>query len=92
MRAPVAGESLSGVKSLTGRTALITAAASGMGRAGARLFAAEGAHVILADVNQAGCAAVADEIVAAGGSAEAHGVDLGDRADTNAFIDLVLQQ
>ena len=36
---------------LTGRVALVTGAASGMGEATARLYAAEGAQVLLADVN-----------------------------------------
>ena len=79
-------------KMLPGKTALITAAASGMGRAGARLFAAHGAHVILVDVDQAGCEQVAAEIIGHGGSAEAHGVDLGDRAATDRFLDRVIAE
>ncbi|MEV7086176.1 SDR family oxidoreductase [Streptomyces sp. NPDC093085] len=74
---------------LTGRTALITAGASGMGRAGARLFGAHGAHVILVDVNAAGALAVAAEIEANGGSAEAHGADLCDQADLDRFVTAV---
>ncbi|MFG2941204.1 SDR family NAD(P)-dependent oxidoreductase [Streptomyces sp. NPDC048282] len=76
-------------KILGGKTALITAAASGMGRAGARLFAAHGAHVILADVNAAGAKNVADEILGEGGSAEAHGVDLRDQTELDSFITAV---
>ena len=71
---------------LRGKTALVTAAASGMGRAGALLFAAQGAHVIAADVNGQGCEDAVAEIVRAGGSAEAHAVDLGDRAALDAFL------
>ncbi|MEU9456270.1 SDR family oxidoreductase [Streptomyces sp. NPDC048277] len=77
---------------LKGKTALITAAASGMGRAGARLFAAEGAHVILVDLNTAGAEEVAAEIVAGGGSAEAHGVDLRDQTELDRFLDTVRSQ
>lgn len=71
---------------LTGRTALITAAASGMGLASARLFARHGAHVILVDRDQtAGDAAVA-VIAAEGGSAENHAVDLMDEKAVELFF------
>lgn len=63
---------------LTDKTALITAAASGMGRAAAELFAAEGAHVIVVDVNEAGVTEVVDKITAAGGSASGEVVDVRD--------------
>ena len=52
---------------LAGRIALITGAASGIGRATARLFAERGAHVVVADRNFEGAQAVADELVAAHG-------------------------
>jgi rhamnulose-1-phosphate aldolase/alcohol dehydrogenase len=52
---------------LAGRIALITGAASGIGRATARLFAERGAHVVVADRNFEGAEAVADELVAAHG-------------------------
>ena len=54
---------------LEGRTALITGAASGIGREAALLFAAEGARVVVADVADAAGAAVVAEIEAAGGTA-----------------------
>jgi NAD(P)-dependent dehydrogenase (short-subunit alcohol dehydrogenase family) len=53
--APVAGR-------LEGRVAVITGAASGIGRASARRFAAEGAHVVVADLDDVGGTALADEI------------------------------
>ena len=46
---------------LAGKTALITAAAAGIGRASALLFAAEGARVIATDVNEDGLASLAGE-------------------------------
>jgi 3(or 17)beta-hydroxysteroid dehydrogenase len=45
-----------------GKVALVTGAASGMGRADARLLAAEGARVVVADMNEADGKAVADGI------------------------------
>ncbi|MGM0586685.1 MAG: SDR family NAD(P)-dependent oxidoreductase, partial [Pseudomonadota bacterium] len=52
-------------RSIAGRRALITGAASGMGRATAHLFAREGADVAITDLDQTACEAVAAEIDAA---------------------------
>jgi 3-oxoacyl-[acyl-carrier protein] reductase len=65
-------------RSIAGRVALVTGAASGMGRATALLFAAEGAAVAVADLDGEGCSAVVAEIVAAGGSASAYPLDVAD--------------
>lgn len=54
---------------LKGKVALVTGAASGMGAAQARLFAAEGAMVCVADINDEKGQAVATEIVDSGGRA-----------------------
>jgi NAD(P)-dependent dehydrogenase (short-subunit alcohol dehydrogenase family) len=54
---------------LKGKVALITGAASGMGAAQARLFAAEGAMVCVADINDENGQAVVTEIVDGGGRA-----------------------
>lgn len=61
---------------LAGETALVTGAASGIGRGIARELAAEGAAVAVSDVNEAGVAAVAAEIRAAGGVAHDIPADL----------------
>src|SRR6266446_7666293 len=66
-------------RSVKGLTVLITGAASGMGRATARVFAAEGANVAVTDFAVQGAQAVADEIVANGGSAKAWLLDVADR-------------
>jgi len=71
---------------LQGKTALITGAASGMGAAEAKMFAAEGAKVIVADVNDAGSKAVVQDITAAGGSAIAVHLDVSNAADWDAAI------
>ena len=57
------------MKKLQNKTAIITGAASGMGKAMALLFAQEGAHVIVADLHQESIDAVLEEIKQAGGTA-----------------------
>src|SRR5207244_6947737 len=54
---------------LQNKVGIVTAAASGMGRAGALRFAKEGAAVGVADLDEAGVNAVVGEITAAGGRA-----------------------
>lgn len=65
-------------RSIAGRVAFITGAGSGIGRAAARLFAAQGARVALADVNGEAVQGVAAEIEAAGGAARAFVLDVAD--------------
>jgi 3-oxoacyl-[acyl-carrier protein] reductase len=66
-------------RSVKGRIAIVTGAASGMGRATAQLFADEGARVAALDVNVAPLEDVVEEIGAAGGDARAWALDLADR-------------
>jgi NAD(P)-dependent dehydrogenase (short-subunit alcohol dehydrogenase family) len=61
---------------LEGKIGIVTAAASGMGRAGALRFAREGAAVGVADIDEARVNAVVGEITAAGGRAIALAGDL----------------
>ncbi len=66
-------------RSVKGLTVLVTGAASGMGRATAEVFAAEGANVAVTDYNGEGAAKVADGITAKGGSAKAWTFDVGNK-------------
>ena len=63
-------------RSIRGLTVLVTGAASGMGRATAHVFAAEGANVAVTDLTAEGTQAVASEIIARGGRAKAWTLDV----------------
>ncbi len=69
-----------------GKVALVTGAASGIGKASALRLAAEGAAVWCADVNAEGAQATADEITAAGGRAQASAADVSDPAACAALV------
>lgn len=71
-----------------GKVALVTGAASGIGRAAAIRFAQEGARVFCADLNLAGAETVAAEI---GGNAGAIQVDVADYASNQAMVGAVMQ-
>ncbi|MCP3818624.1 SDR family oxidoreductase [Streptomyces sp. A3M-1-3] len=71
---------------LTGRTALITGAAGGIGRACAVLLAEAGAAVHCADLDEAGLRETAALIAKAGGTAHAHPLDVSDRAQLKAGV------
>ncbi|WP_211220956.1 SDR family NAD(P)-dependent oxidoreductase [Nocardioides insulae] len=75
-------------RSIAGRRALVTGAASGIGRASARLFADEGARVVLADVGEERVAAAVEEIRAVHGPEAATGV-VADVSDPDARRRLV---
>lgn len=65
-------------RSIAGSVAIVTGAASGMGRATAHLFADEKARVACVDINAEPLAAVVEEITADGGEARAYTADLSD--------------
>ncbi len=73
-------------RSIRGQVAVVTGAASGMGRATAHLLADEGAAVAVLDRSAEGAALVVEDIQAAGGAAVAIEVDLADAAATDAAM------
>lgn len=72
---------------LESKIAIVTAAGSGIGRAGARKLGQEGAHVVVTDFDIARARETADAIVESGGKAEAHGLDVADNARVKSLID-----
>ncbi|HYB69870.1 MAG TPA: bifunctional rhamnulose-1-phosphate aldolase/short-chain dehydrogenase [Candidatus Bathyarchaeia archaeon] len=63
-------------KELARRIALVTGGASGIGRAAAQRLAAEGAHVVVGDLDAAGARKAAEDIVAAHGAGRAIGLGM----------------
>lgn len=77
---------------LDNKIALITGAASGMGKAMALGYAKEGAHVVIADLNVDGAKAVVEEITAAGGSASAKALNVGNPDESKAVVDDIVNE
>jgi NAD(P)-dependent dehydrogenase (short-subunit alcohol dehydrogenase family) len=76
---------------LRGRVALITGAASGIGKAIAQALAGEGAQVVVADVNEPAGRAAAAQLVDQGGRARFVGCDVIDEASVEAAVGSVLE-
>ncbi len=76
----------------SGRLALVTGAARGIGQAIARAMAAEGASVIIADVHEGEAQQVADDIRAQGGEAHARVLDVADAAACEALAAAVKEE
>ncbi|MFE4859781.1 SDR family NAD(P)-dependent oxidoreductase [Streptomyces sp. NPDC056670] len=72
---------------LSDRTAFVTGAASGIGRASALLLARAGAAVHCADLDEAGLDETRASIVKAGGTAHVHALDVADRAQVRAAME-----
>src|SRR2546426_5151950 len=73
-------------------TAVFTGAAAGVGRGIAEVLAAEGARVAIADINEAGAAAVAGALNEQGLQALEVGVDVTDRSSTDAMAASVIER
>ncbi len=75
---------------LQGQVSIITGAANGIGQACARLFAEQGAKVVLADIQDAPGQALAQELQAQGQQASYVHCDVGHKADVDALVQQVL--
>jgi NAD(P)-dependent dehydrogenase (short-subunit alcohol dehydrogenase family) len=71
---------------LEGRIALVTGAAAGIGLGIARAFAAEGAHVVLADIDGSAASSAASALLADGSKAEAIACDVSRGQDVSAML------
>lgn len=77
---------------LAGKVALITGAASGMGASMARIFAGEGAQVVVADMLEAEGKAVAADITKANGAAIFRRLDVSSEQEWKAVVDATLAE
>lgn len=75
---------------LDGKVAVVTGGASGIGRGVAERFAAQGATVVVADVQEAAAESVAQAIDQAGGRAKAYHLDVARLPSVEAFVDAVM--
>ena len=76
-------------RSIAGRVAIVTGAASGMGRATAKLFAAEGAKVAVTDLDQVACEEVAREC---GLNARPYALDVSDADAIKHVVEQVAEE
>ncbi|HWQ75425.1 MAG TPA: SDR family oxidoreductase [Syntrophomonas sp.] len=76
---------------LSGKTAVVTGAASGMGKAIAVLFATEGAQVIVADINEEAIASVIAEIKGNGGEATGVFANMARQEDIDNMVDTAVK-
>jgi NAD(P)-dependent dehydrogenase (short-subunit alcohol dehydrogenase family) len=71
---------------LTGKSALVTGAGSGIGAATAELFAREGAQIVVADIDKSSAAATVDRIRDDGGVAEPFAADVSDETEVEGLV------
>ena len=77
---------------IEGKVAVVTGAASGIGKEIAHTLAKAGAKIAIADLNLDGAQAVADEIIAAGGQAMGVAMNVTDEDAVNAGVAQVVEK
>lgn len=77
---------------LKNKIALVTGSRRGMGKSHAIALASQGAKVVVTDIDEKECQAVADEIKSKGGEAVAFKLDVSNKAEVNAVFDEVVKQ
>jgi NAD(P)-dependent dehydrogenase (short-subunit alcohol dehydrogenase family) len=80
------------IEDFTGKVAVVTGGASGIGRGMARAFAAEGADVVVADIDEPAAEQTAAELRASGVRAASVALDVRDRASVDALADVALRE
>lgn len=80
------------MKKLEGKIAIVTGGASGIGKAGAQLFANEGAKVIIWDLNEEAAALTIEEIGNAGGTAAFMKVDTAKFEEVEQAVNKIIEQ
>ncbi len=88
---PEAGHKLAAVDRLSGKVCIVTGAAGGMGEAESRLFASEGATVVVTDVQDGLGEVVAREIGASGGVSRYLRLDVSDDRQWRSVIDFTVE-
>ena len=80
------------MQELTGRTAVVTGAASGMGLAFSRRFAAAGMNVVMADIEEPPLHAAADALRTTGAAVQATRVDASSAADNQRLLEETIER
>jgi NAD(P)-dependent dehydrogenase (short-subunit alcohol dehydrogenase family) len=76
---------------VSGKVAIVTGGASGIGRITVETLAAQGAHIVIADIDGQGAQTVADSINQSGGRAIAHRTDVGQERDVISMVDAAVE-
>lgn len=77
---------------MSGRVAVVTGGASGIGRSTAEVLGGVGASVVVGDLNEDGADETVSRIVDAGGKAVAHRTDVTRRSDVDALVDRAVEE
>src|SRR5947209_7315516 len=80
------------ILNLSGRTAVVTGAGSGIGRATAEVLSGAGANLVCGDVDEKGLAQTVATLAEAGGKAVSQRVDVGRKEEVDALVDRAIAE